>query len=171
MPHVKEEKIDDRFLVQVPDDLESVNKLPLAEHIAQLKLKACGKPPKAKVIEETKLVDTYGIKTRKMSLPSNEYFTIGGTTIENPNIALLARTYGELGLNPKIRGMQIQDGSNDKKIVWRAGHGHLTAIARDGKILTEKAALELAQEVGGHVCKADVIKKEMHFELIRCMKA
>jgi len=170
MQEVKEEKIADRFLVQVPDDLESVNKLPLAKRIVQLKLKACGRPPKGKIVEETKLIDTYGIKTKKLFLETNEYFTVGGTTIDNPNIPLLAKTYTNLGLNPKIRGMQINDGG-DKRVVWRSGHGHLTAIARNGQNLTEKMALELAEEVGGHVCAADVISKTVKFDIIRCVKA
>ena len=165
----KETKIAERFLVQVPDDLDSVSKLPLAKHIAKITLRPCGKPPKGTLIEETKLVEIYGIKAKKLAIPETEYFIINARPIEEPDIALLNKTYNNMKANPRIKAMQIHDGA-DGKIVWRAGYHHLTAIARNGGYLNEEQALALAKEVGGHVCRADAIKRTLDFEIIKCVK-
>lgn len=165
----KEKKVADRFLVQVPDDLKSISELPLANRIAKIKVRSCGAPPRGNLVEETKLIDAYGLKAKKLLVPQTEYFVIGSKTIEEPDIALLTKTYEEKGLNPTITAMQIHDGA-DAKIVWRHGYDKLTAIARNGKILTEEEAVKLSKEVGGHVCLAEVIEKELKFPIIRCVK-
>lgn len=170
MANTKEVKIDDRYLVQVPNDLESIVKLPLADRIVKIKLGSCGKAPEGNIIEETKLIGAYGIKTKKLSIPQSEYFVVSAKTIDDPDITLLSNTYSEMGLNPKIGDMQIRDGVDDR-IVWKSGSGRLTAIARNGDYLTEEDALSLAKEVGGHVCLAEVIERTLNFQMIKCLKA